>query len=762
MWWSWWRRRAWRPRRRWRRWRRRRPARRRRPGAPRYTRRRRVRRLRRRRRWRRRGWARRAYLRHRRRLKKRKKIVITQWNPSVVKKCVIRGHMPLLICGTGTTGTTYKNYGSHLHDYKKYDPFGGGISTLNFTLSYLYDEYVKHRNTWSRSNQDLELVRYKGCSFKLYRHETCDFFVTYNRKHPFTDSQLTGPMLHPANMMLRKKKIIVKSYKTRPKGKGTTTFRVRPPTLFTDKWYFQKDFCKIPLVNIGASIGNLRFPFCRPQTDNPCIHFQVLSPAYNGILSIQADYLRQNYEALINYLKRHWHIENKKGTLSNFQHADRIGTVFNTFKTEEHIKDPPIVPAKNETQSADTDTTANKYYTGGAYNYNTVSSLWGDYIYKMSIIDAFKSNAEKYYAARKGTGPPYTSSQELNHKTGIYSPIFLSKQRLSPDFPGFYQEVVYNPANDKGIGNKVWVDACTKNDSTWNPTARLNYAIQDLPLWMCMLGYSDYITKAVGSPGYWKEVRLTIICPYTDPPLTDKTNTDLGFIPFDYNFGDGKMPDGQSYIPILYRFNWYICMFHQQNLMNDLAQCGPFAYDGSEKSAVLSCRYKFTFLFGGNPITQQTLKDPCQQPKYPFPDTGGQPPRIQVENPKHLHEGYYFRAWDLRRGLFGERAVKRMQTQPITAEFIAGPPKRSKLEVPAIAASDSYSKEPNWDPWSDSEETQSKSSQENEAEKKTPQVVVQQQLRLQIQEQKLLKHKLKKLFKQLVKTQHHLNAPIFH
>ncbi len=93
-----------------------------------------------------------------------------------------------------------------MHDYKKFDPFGGGISTMQFNLSILFDEYMKHRNSWSKSNVDLELIRYRGCSFKLYRHPTCDFFFTYTRKPPFKDSQLTGPSLHPGMLMTRRKK----------------------------------------------------------------------------------------------------------------------------------------------------------------------------------------------------------------------------------------------------------------------------------------------------------------------------------------------------------------------------------------------------------------------------------------------------------------------------------------------------------------------------------------------------------------------------
>ncbi len=124
---------------------------------------------------------------------------------------MVRGYIPLLICGTGTTGTTYRNYGSHISDYKKFDPFGGGFSTMQFTLSTLYDEYQKHRNTWSKSNVDLELVRYKGCSFRLYREKDCDFIFRYNRKPPFTDSQLTGPSLHAGMLMTRKKRNLLRA-----------------------------------------------------------------------------------------------------------------------------------------------------------------------------------------------------------------------------------------------------------------------------------------------------------------------------------------------------------------------------------------------------------------------------------------------------------------------------------------------------------------------------------------------------------------------
>lgn len=655
---------------------------------------------------------------------------------------MISGYLPLLICGTGTTGTTYKNYGSHASDYKQYDPFGGGFSTLQFTLETLFEEYEKLHNNWSRSNVDLELVRYLGAEFKLYRGTDVDFIFTYNRKPPFTDSQITGASLHPGVLMTKKRKRILPSFKTRPKGHTTTRVKIRPPTLFVDKWYFQKDLSTIPLLTVGATTASLRFPFCSPQTDNPCVYFLVLNKFYNTRMSIQATHLETNYTSLMDQLK------NKFGTPKGtpITNEERLGTVFNTFKTQEHIKNPEYTQYKYK----DTDTPFENSF------YKKNNSLWGDLVYKKDIVDGMKTNAANMYQSRALS--TYTGSQYLNFKTGMYSAIFLSDQRLSPDYPGLYMTVIYNPANDKGVGNKVWFDWCTKQDTTWKDTpARV--PIVDVPLWAALNGYSDYCAKYFHHAGVVKEGRLTIISPYTQPPLTDKDNTDMGFIPYDFNFGNSKMPDGNSYIPIEYRFNWYPCMFHQQNLMNDIVQSGPFAYHGDVKSCTLVTKYKFKFLFGGNPIPQQTIKDPSKQPDWPIPGTGTLPRTVQIADPRLLHEGYYFRAWDLRRGLFGEKAIKRMSAESLTSDFITGPPKRSRFEVPAIASGDSPLQErkcPLW--WQSEQET---TSQESEEEQKTPKTI-EQQLKLQLFEQKQIKWQLQYMFKQLVKTQHHLHVPIIH
>nr|UGV45012.1 MAG: ORF1 [Torque teno virus] len=736
--WYWWRR-----RRPWR-WRRRRRRRRRRP---RFRRRRRAARLARRPRVRRRRWRggywRRKTVRRRRRRKRQKKIKLTQWNPATVKKCIIKGYIPLIICGTGTTGTTYKNFASHMNDYTKYDPFGGGMSTMMFTLQGLYEEYEKHHNSWSRSNLDLELCRYKGCKFTLYRHPETDFIFWYNRKLPFNDTQLTGPEMQPGIAMCsRKKKVLIKSYKTKPKGPMTVSVKIPPPTLFSDRWYFQKDLANVPLVTTKAIACSLRFPFCRPQTDNTCVYFQVLDTWYNNCLSIAPTYVDNNWTALKNKLNTQY--EATTGT--KLPKRGYAGTIFNTFKTEEHLKCPA---AKDQKQADPTNASNNCFLK--------VSSLWGDHVYdKQKLIDAWQKNHDNYWTARNDQ--TFSESKALSHKTGLYSSIFLSQSRLSPDFPGLYREIIYNPYLDKGTGNRVWIDWCTKNDSQFRDLpGRL--PIVDVPLYAAFLGYADYCKKYYHDPGLMKEARIVIQCPYTNPPLYDKDNTDMGFVPYDYNFGDGKMPDGAGYIPIAYRFKWYVCMFHQQNFMNDIVQCGPFAYPGDQKNCVLACKYSFKFLFGGNPIPQQTIKDPKTQPDFPVPGTGQFPSRVQVVNPRHIDEGALFRRWDIRRGWYSNKAIKRMQEKQRDADFITEPPKKPRFEVPAAQQEeDSPSQERRLELWYGST-----TETETEAEAQEEQTqTVQQQLNQQLREQRKLGKAINNIFKQLIKTQQHLHAPIIH
>lgn len=643
----------------------------------------------------------------------------------MTKFCRIIGYYPLIICGEGTT---VRNYNVHSQDYVQYDSYGGGMTTTMFNLKVLYEQFQLHQNFWTRSNLDLDLVRYHSVKFTFFRHPEVDFLVQFNRNPPFTDSVLTGPMLHPGILMNTRKKIIIPSLLTRPRGRKKISVRIGPPRLFTDHWYFQRDFCAVPLLTVNATACNLRFPFGSPQTKNICIYFLVLANIYNDKLSIEKTAVKENYTKL----------------LTAIESGPRKKTAFNTFKTIEHIREP------------DSETYRDKSKNNPPFKYTNTDSLWGDSVYLLTesknIFTAFKENAENLWKARKDH--TLLGSKELNFKTGMYSAIFLSNGRLSPDYPGIYTEVVYNPLLDKGEGNMLWLEWCTKPTSEYNEKQCYNL-IQHVPLWAAIHGYIDFCKKTFKDNNLDKNTRVMIICPYTKPILYNRDKPKTGYVAYDYNFAQTKMPDGGGYIPEYYRFRWYPSAFHQQNWMNDLDQCGPFSYKGDLKLATLTSKYNFKFTWGGNPIFQQTVKDPCKQSTFDIPGASGLPRPIQIINPKYLDPGITFHRWDIRRGFFGPAAVKRMQAESTDALFPTTGTKRPRTEVPVAVAGDALpSRERKRQAWQESTSEETESEAEAQEEK-----TLQEQLQQQLKEQRQLRCGIQYMFQQLTKTQLHLHVP---
>nr|UPW35070.1 ORF1 [Torque teno virus 12] len=743
--WGWWRRR----RRRWFRslWRRKRRTRRR----PRWTYRRpRRRRVRRRRLWRRGRPRRRRFKKRRfRRRRKKPKIIIKQWQPGTVRKCLIIGYMAALISGRGSFS---RNYSSHLEDRILKGPFGGGHSTMRFSLTVLYNDFLRHMNFWTKSNQDLELARYFGVTFTFYRHPTEDFIITYNRKTPLGGNILTAPSLHPGNCMLSKKKILLPSLETRPKGKKTKKLRIGPPTLFTDKWYFQKDICDLTLLNLNVVQADLRFPFCSPQTDNICVNFQVLSSVYNGYLDIHHfDSTSQDtqVENITAFLKTVFKDQGTKLTSFN---------ALNTFRTEGCASHPQLKKPNSSSNPSSTVET-DKYFA-------KLDGLWGDPIYANSlnsknststvtadsIISILVKNMKSYYQKFIDEGFPssWYGNMANCHLTGIYSPIYLNAGRISPEIPGLYTEILYNPYTDKGKGNKVWLDPLTKKDNIYTPP-QSKCLIADMPLWCAVFGYQDWIKKELNHWDAPFNYRIVFICPYSFPKLYNAADANYGYIPISDQFGAGQMPDGSPYVPIKWRGKWYPNLIHQQNVLEDLSRSGPFAPKKDIPSTQLSMKYKFRFNWGGNPILEQIVRDPCTQPTYDIPGASNMPPRVQVIDPRVVGPNLTFKSWDIRRYQFSDKSIKRVSEQSETAAPFFEGPKRPRIDLgPQIQEEeDSRSTRPREpQPWDSDQEMESSQQSEEETT-----LTVREQLQQQYQEQLRIRQGIKHLFEQLVKTQ---------
>lgn len=217
------------------------------------TRRRRYRKRRARRTIRRRRKARR---RHKVR-RKRKTITIKQWQPDSIVNCKIKGYGTLVLGAEGKQCVCYTNVKQAWTPPKA--PGGGGFGTEQFSLGYLYSQYILRKNIWTKSNIAKDLVRYIRAKFTFYRHPETDFIVNYERQPPFTINEFTYSFCHPAQLLLQRHKFFVLSTATKPLGKPTKRKVIKPPKQMLTKWFFQENFSDAPLLKLTAAAANFRY-----------------------------------------------------------------------------------------------------------------------------------------------------------------------------------------------------------------------------------------------------------------------------------------------------------------------------------------------------------------------------------------------------------------------------------------------------------------------------------------------------------------------
>nr|UHK05734.1 MAG: ORF1 [Torque teno midi virus] len=199
--------------------------------------------------------------RRRRRKKVRRKkqtLLVRQWQPDSILNCKIKGYQSLIWGCQGTQGMCYT---VDMYDYVRARyPGGGGFCAQLFSLQYLYDQYRLRNNIWTASNEYKDLCRYIKVYITFYRHPKLDFVITYNRQPPFEIDKFTYMNYHPYMLLQQRKKIILKSKSTNPKGKLTKRVLIKPPKQMLNKWFFQQQFTNYDLLLLTASVCSLQYP----------------------------------------------------------------------------------------------------------------------------------------------------------------------------------------------------------------------------------------------------------------------------------------------------------------------------------------------------------------------------------------------------------------------------------------------------------------------------------------------------------------------
>lgn len=70
-----------------------------------------------------------------------------------------------------------------------------------------------------------------------------------------------------------------------------------------------------------------------------------------------------------------------------------------------------------------------------------------------------------------------------------------------------------------------------------------------MPLWAACTGYTEFCAKYTGDSAIIYNARVLIRCPYTEPMLIDHSDPNKGFVPYSFNFGNGKCQEAAPTYP---------------------------------------------------------------------------------------------------------------------------------------------------------------------------------------------------------------------
>ncbi len=264
--------------------------------------------------------ARRRRRRTRRKVRKKlQKITIKQWQPDSIVKCKIKGFDTLVAGAEGRQMFCYTNERSIYTQPKA--PGGGGFGIKVYNLQYLFQEWLKKNNIWTKSNDYKDLVRFTGATFTFFRSPTTDFVIQYSRQPPFIVQKDTYMNCHPQALLLSKNHRVILSTKTKPNGKIKTKVKIRPTKQMITKWFFQDEFSTFDLLQIQAAAADFSYPQWGPNTQSTNLTFYALNTSfYHNTNWASAHQGQQGYKPYTGYSDSSVSFEypTKQGTTATF------------------------------------------------------------------------------------------------------------------------------------------------------------------------------------------------------------------------------------------------------------------------------------------------------------------------------------------------------------------------------------------------------------------------------------------------------------
>nr|UGV36002.1 MAG: ORF1 [TTV-like mini virus] len=637
--------------------------------------------FRRRRYWRRRYWV-------RNRKKKLKKVILKEWQPTKINRLKIKGKYPLF---EGTSDRLPNNNTQYIDAVAPYLIPGGGLFSITvFTLQGLYELHTKARNWWTKTNCQLPLIKYLGCKIFLYRSLEVDYVTVYARCGSLTATQQLYNSTQPSVLALNLHKKIVTCKKYNKHRKPYRVIKVPPPSLMTNKWYFQQDIKDIPLVMLLTSAAS----FDRYYTASSSISSTL------GFTSINTDTFQYHnwkkppsttpYKPNDDFWLYSWSGTTVAYENATFQHIVLLG----------NTKDYQM-------GSSPTYTTATDQWNNNVNTYFSTPKLWGNpfhdtYLhnwYELVLITNKTINEVKLQATTTPTG-----------KLKDHGFTQITKPAL--DY------CRYNPQADTSH-NAVFLSRLTTDNTKWHEEKDPKLSNSGLPLWILLWGWHDWLRKANYAQNLDTDYVFTIISDHISP----KRNF---YVPIDTFFEQGKSPfEHEKIIRPFDLINWHPKYSFQTQSIAHICNTGP----GTPKlqpnvSVEGHLSYIFYFKLGGCPPPMDDVCDPAKQPKFATPSNILSSTLLQ--NPEHPMQ-YYLQSFDQRRDTITERAAKRLRTDFSTKTDIFQPTGQTAMDIKAQTIETS---------------TTETSSDEEESEK-----TLQRQLKHQHRQQRKLRDRILQLLK---------------
>lgn len=595
---------------------------------------------------------------YRYRVRKRKLpfLHLKEWQPRFIDRLKITGLIPLYITTSDRIANNLRLYEDEIAPHGV--PSLGGFSVTVFTLRSLFQLFQKGRAWWTRSNNELPLIRYTGCTFKFFRPEASDAIVTWHNCFPMIPNIDTYNSTQPTIMQLSRYHKLLRCKKHNNIKKPYQKIKVKPPSQMTNKWFFQKELADVPLILLMSSAVSADRWYINSNAQSSTIGFTSINTEFfkyhNWATPTTSGYHPQDGVWL-------WTFQQSTPKPSTINDVLLKNLIFlgatNNYSMGSTIID---IPATDLQQGTQTD------WQKKVAAYSKNSGYWGN----IFMSPYFTKN--QYLILQTGFSinslPQHFTITNINENSKIsdYNNAQGTenyKFKLCTDH--FTISCRYNPYPDTGINNQIFLTSLTEVKSNWTPPTNINLRRDNLPFWIGLWGYIDYqkITKDAQTIDTLKVI--TLKSTFIHPPLSY-------YVPVDKDFLGGWSPyRPREPVTASDKLNWHPKTTTQYQSITHICQSGP----GTIKlptNISAECHAKFTFYFklGGCAAPLKTIEDPENQPEFPVPynilrSTSLQSPDIPFQN--------FLYSFDWRRDFLTKKATDRIQKYADTEKTIIEP-----------------------------------------------------------------------------------------